>query len=344
MRKVTVRLHDTHIGIWQDDARDPSFSREIYGGLIRHLRGAGWKVRVDPQIKRNYSCLSPSHRLAAKGALRASIKVSGRVVEMDVWAETWPQRNPNGHRYDFDKRARLAYLDRLRLTLEERRVLAWLGTVATIESVKRFALGIGPGFGEITALAHIADGYAKSWHSDKALGRPICTAPSYSTSADGGTIEHGVTVWFPDGKGRILRGTAYYNINNMWWVVAGPWTLQNLASFQVYTRQPDDLRRKRNDRLRRERLEQVLGGAIGRMDFRKAETLRRLLFGAEQAFMIWSEHKEAYYRPQGRGYTTDAIRAGRYTKAEAEAEVRSAPDRLRLVTPEGRLVRLEVAA
>lgn len=331
-RKLDLNLFDTHFGIWQDDARDPCFKLEVFGGLIRHLRRRGWKVGADPRVKKHHPILSPTHRLARKGNLIASVECSGRVVKMETWAETWPKVNENGHRYDFGKRERLDYLDRIRLTVEERHILEWLKTIAHI-SVKPANLKVG--FDGVTADEYIRHEYATSWHTDKAIGRPVCSYSYNAKSADGAVVEHGATVWFTNRKGRILRGTAHYHINNMWWVVAGPWSIDNVSSHEIYTTQPTDLRRKRNHRARRGRLEGQLQDAMARMDFRRAELLRRILFGDEPVYMIWSRKNDAYYATNSCGYSTDRIRAGRYTREEAEREVRRVPHLLELVTPAG---------
>jgi hypothetical protein len=340
-RKVDVILHDTHVGIWQDDPNDPTFNREIFGGVIRGMRARGWKVIADPDVLRCFPTLSKAHRLASRGDLRATIRISGRVVDMDFWAETWALQNPNGRRYDFDKLQRLTYLDRLRFELERRRLLDWLGTVATIAEEKRNGTRVGIRRGELTALAYVQRSWAESWHSDKVLGRPVCKTDGNRRSGDGALIERGATVWFTGRDGRIRRGTALYHINNMWFVVAGPYELRNLGSHEIFCHQPVDLRRKLDARKRRDRLEAELTAAIRRMEFRRAEVLRRILFGDEPAFMIWSRKNDAWYRPNRSGYTTDAMSAGRYTRAEAEAEVRRVPHHLSLVGPDGVQVRFD---
>ncbi|MFV1591269.1 hypothetical protein VWZ88_01715 [Phaeobacter sp. JH20_36] len=82
MRKLEINLHDSHIGIWQDDPNEPSFKEEVYGGLIRLLRDRGWTTHKDPEAKRNWASLSPNTRQAAKGNLRAHIQTAGRCVEL----------------------------------------------------------------------------------------------------------------------------------------------------------------------------------------------------------------------------------------------------------------------
>lgn len=316
-RKVELRTHDTSIGIWQDDPNDPTFEKEIYGGLNRFLRDLGWTVGRDPKIHQHYRILSPHHRLAKCGDLRAKIKLSGRVVEVEVWAETWPIDNRNGREYDFNKLKRMNYLDRMRFRLLRRRIAAWLEerAIVTVSEPGRSEL---PSPGGITATEYIARCYAESVHKDKELGRP---APKYAynwTSRDEKVIEHGATVWFLDQKGRICRGTAFYNLNNMWWIVVGTYGLRNLSSHEILVEKPDGLRVKRNERARRQRLEAELSRAMIAMNFGRAATLRRVLFDDAPIFLIWSKEKQAYWGSCSAGYTADASRAGRYLRDEAE--------------------------
>ncbi len=333
MRKVDVNLHDTSFGIWQDNANDPTFRAEIYGGLIRLLRRHGWTVGQDPQIHRRHRILSPDHRLAHRGDLRAKIRVSGRVVEMEVWAETWPIDNHNGRQYDFDKRKRMGFLDGLRLDLDRRRIIAWLETIATVTVKNRDRAELGPGGS--TAMRSIERSWSESRHKDEALGRPVCRTEAYRRSGDGHLIQDGQTVWFKDRKGRICRGRAFYHINNMWFVEAGRYTLRNQACFELFCEQPDDLRRKRNGRERRKRIEAELTKAMRADAFGRADTLRRILFGEAPTFRIWSKKRDAYYGPDYSGYTSDFIAAGRYTFDEVERHVRSHEDILVAIGPDG---------
>lgn len=333
---INVSIHDAKLGIWQDNANDPSFRVEVFAPLLKAMARRGWKVRADPHILKRYRSLSPSHRLAARGDLRAEIKISGRVVEVEFWAETWAIDNPNGRRHDFDKLKRMAYLDRLRVRLEMRRVLDWLRSIAPVTISTSEWTGLTP-------MQRIERRYAQSWHTDKTLGRPVCSHDYNRRSGDGELLEHGSTVWFVDRKGRIGRGAAFYNINNMWWVVAGG-ELINLANHEIFRRPPADLRVKFNKRQRRIRLEAELAQAVRRMDFRRAETLKRFAFGDEPTFLIWARDHNAYYRSNYSGYTTDTIAAGRYSRAEAEAEVRRVPHELEAVGSDGERIRFERAA
>ncbi|TIL82321.1 MAG: hypothetical protein E5Y76_03960, partial [Mesorhizobium sp.] len=105
----------------------------------------------------------------------------------------------------------MEYLDRLRFRLEVARITSWLQSIAPVTIKEDEA--------DLTALECIQRRYAESCHTDKILGRPVSQQSYNHTSRDGQKIEHGATVWFVGRDGRIGRGTAYYNINSMWWVV-----------------------------------------------------------------------------------------------------------------------------
>ncbi len=333
---LDVRIHDASISLWQDDARDPSFREEIYGGLIRLLRSHGWSIRRDPQVKRNWPRLSADHRLGARGTMRCAIKVSGRVVKVEFWSLTAEQHNCNGRRYDFEKLRRMHPQEQRRFALACRRIISWAEALAPLTISRGDDRGLSP-------MQRIEKGYADSWHKDKTLGRPVPRTPGNSQSADGQTIEHGATVWAPDFKGRIGRGVAYYNINNMWWVVAGG-QLRNLGCHEIYSSQPAGLRRKRNDRLRRTRLEGQLAKAVKAADDLRAHLLNQILFADQPVHLIWSRKNNAYHAPQYAGYSSDVVTAGRYTRDQPGRERKRVPHILSVALPNRSHVRFDEVA
>ena len=336
---LSILIHDSHIGIWQDDPQDDTFRPEVYGALIRQMRRRCWSIGRNDQTHRRFRILSPDQRVGARGTILCDIEISGHVVKVEFWSTRAKQSNGNGRRYDFDKMKLMSKLDRLRVECEFRRIIAWLETVAPVEVKRRDDQDLPP-------MKRIEKGYAESWHSDKKLGRPVCNYDHNRKSADGQLLEHGQTVWIPDNKGRLLRGIAFYNINNMWWVVAGG-VLFNKGCFDIFAAAPGDLRKKRNERASRKRLEAELQVAVQRMDYQRAQILKALIFGTDQTYMIWARGHRAYYRSQYAGYSSDTAGAGRYTKAEAEAECRRVPHELEMVCPDGKRIsfdKVEAAA
>jgi len=334
---ISINIHDSHFGIWQDNAQDSTFNQEVFQPILKSFQKRGWRVTADPQVYKHRRRISKSYRIAAKGELRAEIKICGRCIELEFWSEAaTPGTNSNGPRYEFDKLKRMPYLDRQRTRLEFRRLLAWLEKLASVSVSYRDNTGLSP-------MERIQKDYAESWHTVKELGRPTWSGDYNRKSADGHLLEHGQTVWFRGDCGRYLRGTAYYNINNMWWVIAGG-SLRNKSSYDLYANQPADLRSKVQRRTRRDRLEAELRKAIANRNYRRAETLDRILFDGQPIYLIWSRKNNLYYRTNYSGYSSSKSSAGKYTRAEAEAEVRRVPHILEAHGDNGEIIKFGEAA
>jgi hypothetical protein len=296
--RIGAHIHDASLGIWQDDANDKTFRSEVFGPIVRLLRDRGWKIGADPSVKKNHPIISHNYRFGHRDTLRVKIKICGRCIEVNFWSMTAALDNRNGREFDFYKMKRMSYLDRLRVQIERRHIIDWLGTIAPVKVTEK-------PFRQLPAVEAITADYAENCHSDKELGRPVCKYDSNAKSADNKLVQHGSTVWFFGHDGRMRRGTAYYNINSMWWVVCDKWTRKNLSCHDLYVDQPADVRTKRNVHLRRQKLEKELSTAITRMDFQRAETIKQILFGNEE---IWLKQWEMVARTIGSALDAGVIK------------------------------------
>ncbi len=340
-REGSVNIHDTCLGVWEEHV-GPDFQKKVFGSLIRFMRSRGWKVGEDPEIKKHYRCLNKTHRAASKKELRAKLSVSGRCIELKVWSENWPSENRNGHQHNFDIRQKMPYLTGIRCDLELKKIQCWLAERHSYQTEDDF----NERRGRRTPMERIADGYDKSWHIPVRPGYP--RIDHYGcTSANGETLKQGQTVWVRGYDGRMQRGKAYVNINNMWWVVTGG-ELHNVASFDIHTVQPADLRRKIKPRQRRARLERLINEAVDQEDFARAELLKRVLFNDQPLYRVWSnkhggsENGGSFWGPCNAGYFSKRW-AGRYTHQEVLALVSAHPGELRAV-PIGNAPQIEARA
>ena len=326
-RKIDIRIHDTNISLWQDDARDATFRADVYGRMKRFLRKRGWSVIEDPIVAKQHACLRHDHRICAKGDLRATLEFCGRTVEFKVWTETWTQINRHGHRYDFDKRAKLRFLDRIRLDIEFKKLVEWASRhwAVTLNDRNR---GAKASIDDLTALDYIERQWLASGHCDKTLGRTVPSSNRDRTSADGQIIENGQQVWFRDRKGRVRRGTAFFALNSNFYIVTGRHCVEHASSGEILAAPPINMRAKDNVHARRSRLEGELAKAIHMMQFARAATLRNICFGDAELFLIHSNYHHAFYRANFRGYTESRTEAGKYTHEEATRETARVPDRL----------------
>ncbi|WP_211109550.1 hypothetical protein [Azospirillum tabaci] len=320
-RPGSIRIHDSSIGIWEEGVNEKEFQRRVFGPLIRFLRDDGWSVRVDQKTKKHYRLLSPRTRRCRFGDLEAMLELRGRHISFEMFQSV---ANRNGGRGGFDKLERMPFLLRMRCIATMRKVTTFLRARHgySVELPSATSLELQPG--GMTAPQFVAAKNAEDkWRFKQELGRAAWGGDYDRKSADGVLLEHGQPVYLLDRAGRWLRGTAFYNINNIWWVATGPYSVISKSCSELRTTPPENLRRKANQHERRHRLERELSKATTSMDFQRAALLKGILFGDQPLYRIWAKDKEAWYRACARGYTSDAAQAGLYTEDEARRQVGS---------------------
>lgn len=318
-RKGEVHVHAEYISVWEEGVTK-TFEREVLGGLVAFLRSRGWHVTRDPHTKKHYHLISASHRLAKKQPLFCKLGCSGRSVELRFWSTDFPSTRlgNEGHEYESDIRNRMPPTTRRRLDVEMKAAWLWLA--------ERFGYTIDREHDpriRRTELEIIQADYAKSWHTDKDLGHPRPAADA-AESGDKGKIAQGATVWVRRHNGRVVRGVAYFSLNNMWNVVIGKYERICVPNWEVLARPPVNLRRCISDSMRRDRLEHEQRTAVENEDYDRAKLLRALLFGDQPTYLIrTSKYPDPYnyYATNSRGYTAKAC-AGRFTAEEARRIVR----------------------
>jgi hypothetical protein len=311
-----------------EKAWERKFKREVFARIVQTLNRLGWTCAmpaIKPRDVKHYGgdvarWSAESKRDCAKGDLKAHLDISGRCIKLEMWQNVTPSENRNGGQYDFNKEGRMPYVLRLEMERTRRRIRDYLCNVFAAYTFKTQEKKLGAHPGGAEATEWVEQQYRDSWHFKGDWSGYIEKNPSMQHnrgSADGRQLEHMQTVWFADWQGRICRGTAMYNINNMWWVVVGRYEVRNLASFELYAAAPDNLRVRRNADRRRKRLEAELACAVKVMKFERAAQLRDILFpGDQQLFNVWHDEHQLYHRAGFSGYTADQSQAGKFTADE----------------------------
>jgi UvrB/uvrC motif len=320
-RAGKISFHDASLSIWEEgksprglgSGLDPGWERQfkhdVFARIVQTLNRLGWTCIIPPDMIERYGVsFARDYRYCTKGDLQAQLEVGGRHIKLEIWQDVQNRGNPNGGRYDFDKARRMTYLQRLEMERTRRRIRDYL---CNVFSGYEFEPPDADRCAGATAMEIIGEKYRKNSHFG-----PAHISDYHRRAADGGMIEHGARVWFLDCKGRILTGTAYTN-GGMWFVVTGTHGLHNKSQGEIFTRQPENLRIKRNARERRKRLEKELSKAVEAMNFERAATLRDILFpGDPELFVVWHDEHRAYHGAGFSGYTADKSKAGRFTSFE----------------------------
>lgn len=314
-----ISLHDTSLSIWEEEVNECDLRRKTFVPLIAHLKHRGWTVSGDPDIVKNYPSLVPYRRLCRRGPLEATLELTGRVVRFEIHVADADRKH--GGRHGFDKLLNMTSAQRM-LTL---------GTLLSTARylVKRHGYPVTPfkpahntlRRGWPTALDYVRHNNLNSGHYKEALGRADWHSDFNRTSGDGVLLEHGQTVYAIDHKGRIVRGRAFYQLGNRWWVVLSETRAIAMSANEILVSTPDNLRIRRNVEARRGRLESELHKAIRTMDFARATLIKSLLFSDAKIYRIWSEKRHAWYRTQAMGYTDDSTHAGLFREDEVRLHV-----------------------
>lgn len=331
---ASITIQEPHPGrrSWSEEkAWERQFREDVLKRVAQLMRRLGWtcvmpevnqrdKQRWGGNIAENSA---RNKRICQKGELKGLVELSGASIELEMFQNVNAPNHPDHDgRYEFNKEAIMPYLLRLEMERTRRRIRDYLCNVFTgyrfdTEWMHKHDRKVGPG--HMTAMEYALKDIRNSGHYREELGRASFNGDA-EKSGDGGLIKHGGQVFAINGDRRVITGTALYCLNGNWKIISGKYGITyNVWHKQVFVNNPGDLRRKRNDDLRRKRLEGQLNIAIGAMNFERAGVLRDILYPpGEQIFCLWHREHQAYHRAGFSGYTKDQMQAGKFTRAELE--------------------------
>jgi len=292
-RTGRVVFGDVSLSVWEEGlggslqeraAWEKSFKRQVFKRIIQTLNRIGWKC-VIPQddIDQYGQRFAEGRRYCVKGNLKADLSIAGRHIELKMFQNTnAPDRPDHEGRYQFDKERHMPYVMRLEMERSRRKIKAYLCNVFSgyeFKSDKNDGRSNKCGPSHMTAMEWLDGCYKTSCHFKGDL--TTYQISNYNRkSANDTLLKHGQRVWFADRKGRICTGIAYYNINNMWWVITGKYDHTNMGSHKLFTVQPENIRQKRNERQREAKLKNLLAESVEAMKFERSVQLRDLLYPA----------------------------------------------------------------
>lgn len=237
--------------------------RGLFALLINTLRRNGFQIEQDSHvasiIRRDYKC-------GVRGDLHVYASHFPRGSEVEFFQEVVTE-NPNGGRYDFNKRKKMPYLIRMRFLWEKRCLEAALtkrGFVETTNPEPQTAMEF---------VMHRRE-EIKKFHGQHFYEKP---RESYNAKdADGVMLKDGDHRYFYDYNGILCRGTVYHNLNNMWWVVVNRTSWNNIASFQLFAYDPNLHPARKVDHPERH-IKAKLDKAVKEQNFERAIGLRDAL-------------------------------------------------------------------
>jgi hypothetical protein len=215
----------TFLGISANTAEEHHLMLEK---VLDLLRARGFEIQIDPKTLKDYPCIAKDFFYGRKGDLEFKAERHPALCELEFYQNV-NHENRCGGQYDFDKFEKMPYLIRLQYLNEMRYIKDLLmrhgfEDESDLSTVKPIVLR--------TAEEKVLHNILTSCHF---RDRDESKSASYNChDKDGKVVEDGQIKYYRDRKGRLLRGTAYHNINNMWWVVVNKHEYRNLACFELF--------------------------------------------------------------------------------------------------------------
>lgn len=240
----------------------------FYSEIRFMMMNSGWTFHQDPYIRKNYRCLADTHHCGQRKDVHFKSSVNGRHIEVKFFEDVI-RDNQNGGIYTHDKLNKMPYLRRLRAIIAMRQLRKFLLDNGYTETSKVYSeRGLDA---VMQHRAELEDFQGKDFYARE--------RQTYNCSdADGTQMYDGDVRYFWHYRGGLQRGVVYRNINNMWWVVTGPYSYTNVANFHLFTWNPSMGRRRK---LSPEKIQEVLGrqlkNVIEKQQFERAITLRDLI-------------------------------------------------------------------
>lgn len=214
----------------------------MFHKLMNYLQEYGFTVTKDPDIEKNYKCLSKDHRYGKKGSLEFKAHRYPAGYEINFF-QNEVFKNPNGGEHDFDKLEKMPYL--VKLTM-----FATFNKIASFFDDKEIK-------GKEEVYYRLTEDRIKNefveccHHPQKNMNFSLCdldgtTYESYnSTDRDKKIIHDGEIKYYRDWDGCLRRGKVYHRLNNMWWVIVNKYEWTNIADFKLFDATEDDIKLRR---------------------------------------------------------------------------------------------------
>lgn len=239
------------------------------------LRNKGAFVGIDRDIKKNHTCLNQYRGYGSWERLEFSTEIYQTGLNFEFFQNVTTPENRNGGRYDFDKYKKFPYLLKLRLKVAVQTLIEAISPLcdATITFTDR----------PVLSADLVMKDYRQSCHKRKnisSLEDAQLTLSDYDLSQnnndrDRKKIMCGELKYFYSYDGYLHRGIVYHNLNNMWWVIENDITLSNKASFELFDRTNEPIRRVLDGKKKLEKLMAERGRQIQAENFLRCNSIQK---------------------------------------------------------------------
>lgn len=233
----------------------------LYCAALHAMRQKGAEVGKDPRIEKDARILSRFHGYGNWHGLEFKSEIHMSNFTLEFFQNVTPSENRNGGYYDFDKYKKFPYLLKIRLKVAIRTLIEVISPLcdATITFTDA----------PENSVEYLLKSYSESCHKNsvKTLEDVQASMHDYDLSQnnndrDKKKIKCGELKYFYDYDGYLHRGIVYHNLNNMWWIIENDTEISNKASFELFDRTDEPIRKvlsteKKIEKLKTERSRQI---------------------------------------------------------------------------------------
>lgn len=241
------------------------------------LKQRGFIIQTDRRILKEFPILADSHWEGEKNDLLFKAEIYPTGFKIEFYQEI-NSKNPYGGYYDFNKLEMMPYLIRCEFIITRKYICEMIeqeGFVNVAEPEFKYSID------------KVMHKIKSCWHYEDGKELPGYVFPSYnSTDKNGKQLRNGQVKYFYGYKRRLMRGTIYHNINNMWWVVINKFEYTNVAAFDFFDIEPGNIperrikRKEMPQRIKAEKLRdkfKTLGYTYGMLNEEHIQMLRIIL-------------------------------------------------------------------
>jgi hypothetical protein len=322
----SVRQHKNKVFV-DFDERGDNFTLDVphknkWLNILSYLRRRGFNVGENPYYKEHYGILSKFRKSGTRGEVAVALNLNAGNIEIDfghiknLWdtnANFWDDWHSNY--------VNLNYLEQKRYELEIHKFLQFLS---------KWNFEFEPDDRHLTDTEKIIACNKTNSHVHGGDIETLEDIGKYLEKHDHGMSRNGLdsnkkkiicgdTKYFYDSykNKRMMRGTAYHNINNMWWVMING-KRRNMASYELFDFSSDLPRRRQlSEQDSVQRWKQEITRAEKKRNYKKAEALWKKVDNFT-LYNVWSLSNGLWFRPGNNGYTSNKSEAGVYTKQEID--------------------------
>lgn len=278
-RNGWLGLVDTHLGIWDEwEDRSELAMRNVLARMVTHLKGRGFTLSFDRQHS-HLTRIAKYYWYGRRGDLELTLSLCGRATTLEFF-QNLNVKNPNGGRYDFNK------LRRMNRTMRLECIVELYKAAQAAQDLYGYPLTSRNGFRRsdvpitlmsVRDLAEQRKGtpledFNAGWGSDR-FERDETGWPSVkelrcwrSKDRDGIPVFTGATKFYRH-RGRLMRCTAYPNMNDMWRVDVNGTPLMWVHATELFECEHPEREPRRYFADHKDRLEKVLAKAVEQRHF-----------------------------------------------------------------------------